>query len=112
MARSGDKGDVAHVAIIARKPAFAALIGEQITEAAVTAWFIHLARGSVKRYDVPGMHAYNFVLQEALGGGGAASLRNDPLGKTFGMVLLSHPVRVPKAWLAETDQGFDGHMAE
>lgn len=112
VARSGDKGDVAHVAIIARKPAFAALIGEQITEAAVTAWFIHLARGSVKRYDVPGMHAYNFVLQEALGGGGAASLRNDPLGKTFGMVLLSHPVRVPKAWLAETDQGFDGHMAE
>ena len=111
VARSGDKGDVAHVAVIARRPEFAALIGEQITESAVAAWFAHLARGTVTRFEVPGIHAYNFALTQALGGGGAASLRNDPLGKTFGMVLLAHPVRVPVAWVKDTDPGFQGAVA-
>jgi hypothetical protein len=112
VARSGDKGDLAHVAVIARKPQFAALIGEQITAEAVGRWFAHLARGPVTRYDVPGVHAFNFVLQEALGGGGAASLRNDPLGKTFGMVLLSHPVTVPVSWVDQTDTGYRGEIAD
>ena len=65
-----------------------------------------LAKGGVTRYEVPGISAYNFVLREALGGGGAASLRNDPLGKTFAQVLLSHPVSVPAAWVAETEPGW------
>jgi hypothetical protein len=108
VARSGDKGDRAHVAVIARDPRFAALIGEQITTASVSRWFAHLARGRVTRYDVPGVNAFNFVLDEALGGGGAASLRNDPLGKTFGQILLSHPVEVPAAWVPETDAGYRG----
>ncbi|MGD9945990.1 MAG: acyclic terpene utilization AtuA family protein, partial [Burkholderiaceae bacterium] len=112
VARSGDKGDVAHVAVIARQPKFAALIGEQISDAAVATWFGHLAQGPVTRYDVPGIHAYNYTLREALGGGGAASLRNDPLGKTFGMVLLSHPVQVPAAWVGATDPGFEGRVAD
>ncbi|CAM3503901.1 acyclic terpene utilization AtuA family protein [Polaromonas hydrogenivorans] len=112
VARSGDKGDVAHVAIIARKPKFAALIGEQITANAVGNWFTHLTRGSVTRYDVPGVHAFNFVLQEALGGGGATSLRNDPLGKTFGQVLLSHPVTVPLGWVSEADTGYPGKLPD
>ena len=112
VARSGDKGDVAHVAVIAREPRFAALIGEQITADAVATWFAHLARGEVTRYDVPGIHAYTFTLKEALGGGGAASLRNDPLGKTFGMVLLAHPVSVPQEWAGQTDPGFTGAVAD
>ena len=114
VARSGDKGDVAHVAVIARQAKFCALIGEQVTPDAVADWFGHLVRGKVRRHDVPGVHAYNFVLEQALGGGGAASLRNDPLGKTLAQVLLSHPVSVPREWAAEADVGypgtrFDGH---
>lgn len=109
--RSGDKGDRAHVAVIARSPQFAQLVDEQITPEAVARWFEHLARGPVTRYDVPGVHAYNFVLQEALGGGGAASLRNDPLGKTFSQILLSHPVTVPEAWVGETEPGYSGKIA-
>ncbi len=111
IARSGDKGDRAHLAVIARQPRFAALIGAQLTEAAVKSWFSHLADGAVHRYEVPGIHAYNFVLDEALGGGGAASLRNDPLGKTFSQIVLAHPVSIPKAWLADTDPGFRGTIA-
>lgn len=111
VARSGDKGDRAHVAVIARQPKFAAAIGEQLTVDAVAAWFAHLAQGAVRRYDVPGVHAYNFVLDEALGGGGAASLRNDPLGKTFSQIILTHPVSIPAAWMAEIEPGFAGVIA-
>lgn len=111
VARSGDKGNVAHVAVIARRPEFAAVIGEQITAQAVRNWFAHLVQGEAHRYEVPGIHAYNFALTEALGGGGAASLRNDPLGKTFGMVLLDHPVSIPAAWSSRIDSGYLGEIA-
>jgi hypothetical protein len=112
VARSGDKGDAAHLAIIARKPQFAALIGEQLTADAVGLWFAHLTRGPVTRYEVPGVNAYNYVLQQALGGGGAVSLRNDPLGKTLSQVILCHPVNVPTAWLADTDPGYPGSAVD
>lgn len=111
VARSGDKGDRAHVAVIARQPKFAQAIGEQLTPQAVKAWFAHLAQGAVQRHDVPGMNAYNFVLDEALGGGGAASLRNDPLGKTFSQVILSHPIAVPASWALEVEPGYAGKIA-
>jgi len=111
VARSGDKGDRAHLAVIARQPKFAAVIGEQLTEAAVKDWFGHLARGQVQRFDVPGVAAYNFVLDEALGGGGAASLRNDPLGKTFSQIILTRPVSIPAAWLPDTEPGYTGTVA-
>ena len=52
----------------------------------------------VVRYDVPGIHAMNFLCTEALDGGGMASLRNDPLGKGMAQVLLSMPVAVPPGW--------------
>lgn len=111
VARSGDKGDRAHVAVIARHPKFAAAIGEQLTTQALKTFFSHLANGAVHRYEVPGVNAYNFVLDEALGGGGAASLRNDPLGKTFGQIILTHPVSIPVSWVAQTEQGFAGSIA-
>ena len=111
VARSGDKGDRSHLAVIARQPRFAALIGAQLTEKAVKSWFSHLAQGAVRRYEVPGIHAYNYVLDEALGGGGAASLRNDPLGKTFSQIVLAHPVSIPKDWLSETEPGFQRTIA-
>ncbi|MBH1963164.1 MAG: DUF1446 domain-containing protein [Comamonadaceae bacterium] len=111
VARSGDKGDRAHLAVIARKPKFAAVIGRQLTSEKVKAHFSHLASGEVHRYDVPGIHAYNFVLDQALDGGGSSSLRNDPLGKTFGQIMLTHPVDVPTSWLEELEPGFQGTMA-
>ncbi|MGB3068231.1 MAG: acyclic terpene utilization AtuA family protein [Ottowia sp.] len=105
VARSGDKGNISNIAIIARQPHFTGLIGEQVTPEAVRQYFQHLVQGEVRRYDVPGVHAYNFMLEQALAGGGAGSLRNDPLGKTFGQVLLALPVRVPAAWQGELDTG-------
>ncbi|NUZ07548.1 acyclic terpene utilization AtuA family protein [Piscinibacter koreensis] len=93
--RSGDKGDAANIGIIARKPEYLPFIRAAITEQAVARWFAHLVHGEVRRYDLPGTHALNFTLQEALGGGGIASVRMDPQGKAYAQMLLDHPVEIP-----------------
>jgi hypothetical protein len=97
-ARSGDKGDSSNIGVIARRPEWLPLLREQLTEERVAAWLGHLVRGQVTRYDVPGIHAMNFLCTQALDGGGMASLRNDPLGKGMAQILLTMPVRVPPAW--------------
>ncbi|HEX9719751.1 MAG TPA: acyclic terpene utilization AtuA family protein [Ramlibacter sp.] len=96
--RSGDKGDSSNIGVLARRPEWLPLLREQLTEARVAQWLAHLVQGSVTRYDVPGIHALNFLCTRALDGGGMASLRNDPLGKGMAQILLSMPVRVPASW--------------
>ncbi len=99
-ARSGDKGDISNIGVIARRPDLLPVLRAQVTEAAVAAYLAHLVKGKVTRYDLPGINAFNLVCEQALGGGGMASLRNDPLGKGMAQILLSMPVRVPVALLA------------
>lgn len=98
-ARSGDKGDTSNIGVIARHPALLPLLRAQLTEARVAGWLAHLVQGPVTRHEVPGIDAFNFVCEQALGGGGMASLRNDPLGKGMGQILLAMPVRVSPALL-------------
>ncbi len=97
--RSGDKGNHSNIGILARRPEWLPWLRAQLTEARVREWLAHLVEGEVRRFDVPGIHALNFLCTEALGGGGMASLRNDPLGKGMAQILLTMPVRVPLAWL-------------
>jgi hypothetical protein len=93
-ARSGDKGDISNIGVIARSPALLPLLRTQLTEAAVSAYLAHLVKGRVTRFDVPGIHAFNFVCEQALDGGGMASMRNDALGKGMAQILLSMPMQV------------------
>jgi hypothetical protein len=96
-ARSGDKGNNSNIGVMARKPAFAPYIRAALSEAAIAKWFEHLfdnSKGKVERFDLPGTHALNFLLHDALGGGGVASLRNDPQGKALAQMLLEFPVPV------------------
>ncbi|MBI2771792.1 MAG: DUF1446 domain-containing protein [Burkholderiales bacterium] len=97
-ARSGDKGDSSNIGVIARRPEWLPLLRAQLTEERVAAWLAHLVKGQVTRYDVPGIHAFNFLCTQALDGGGMGSLRNDPLGKGMAQILLTMPVRVPAGW--------------
>ena len=94
-ARSGDKGDTSNIGIIARQPAFLPYIKAAVTEATVADWLVHLVKGQVTRFDLPGIHAVNFVCEQALGGGGMSSLRNDPLGKGMAQMVLDMPVQIP-----------------
>ncbi|MBS0315820.1 MAG: DUF1446 domain-containing protein [Proteobacteria bacterium] len=99
-ARSGDKGDTSNIGVIARRPEWLPLLRAQLTEARVAEHLGHLVKGPVTRFEVPGIHAFNFVCEQALGGGGMASLRNDPLGKGMAQILLALPVRMPAQWFA------------
>jgi hypothetical protein len=94
-ARSGDKGDSANIGVIARDPAYVAILRDALTPERVAAYFAHLVRGTVRRFDVPGIDAFNFTLDEALGGGGMASMRIDPLAKGMAQMLLDIPIAVP-----------------
>ncbi len=98
--RSGDKGDISNIGIIARRPDLLPVLRAQLTEQAVAAWLAHLVEGPVTRYEVPGIDAFNFVCEKALGGGGMATLRNDSLGKGMAQIVLGMPIRVPARLLA------------
>ena len=99
--RSGDKGDKANIGIIARRSEYLPYLWAALTEQAVAARFAHFLEGPVERFLLPGSSAINFLLHDVLGGGGVASLRNDPQGKGYAQVLLDHPIPVPAA-LAES----------
>jgi len=98
-ARSGDKGADANIGVRVRHPEFLPLLRDQLTAEAVADWLAHRIEGPVERYDLPGIQALNFVLRNALGGGGIASLRFDPQGKAYAQQLLDMPLYVPAAWL-------------
>ena len=95
--RSGDKGDNANIGIFARKPEYEPILDSEVTEEAVATYFAHRINGKVTRWRLPGIKGFNFLLRQALGGGGMASLKADPLAKAFAQMLLDMPVRVPAA---------------
>ncbi|MGC8594687.1 MAG: AtuA-related protein [Candidatus Kryptoniota bacterium] len=93
-ARSGDKGDASNIGLIARKPEYYPILLEKVTTAAVKRHFGEICRGEVERFEMPNIYALNFLLHEALGGGGTVSLRNDAQGKTMSTALLRMEIEV------------------
>jgi hypothetical protein len=64
----------------------------------VQRYFAHVAKGPVRRYELPGLNALNFVLKDSLGGGGTSSTNLDVQGKTYAQLLLGIAVAVPERW--------------
>ncbi|CRM00075.1 MULTISPECIES: acyclic terpene utilization AtuA family protein [unclassified Pseudomonas] len=99
VARSGDKGNHSNIGVIARQPEYLPWIAETLTPQVVVDWMSHVldpVYGRVERWYLPGSHSLNFLLENALGGGGIASLRIDPQGKAFAQQLLEIPIAVPQ----------------
>jgi len=113
-ARSGDKGNGFNIGVIARRPEFLPYIRAALTERAVMEYFAHefqeAVSPSVTRYEVPGLHALNFHLREALGGGQLATLRLDALAKGKAQQLLDLEIPVPAALLATAPGSSDGAL--
>ena len=95
------KGDLFNVAVIARKPEYLPSISAALSTDAVGLWYKHLfrdpSRRRVDRFDVPGIHALNFVVHESLDGGSTASARIDFVAKGMGQQLLEFPCRLCRA---------------
>ena len=97
--RSGDKGNNANIGIIARRPDYMPYIWATLTPERVAGRFAHFLRGPVERFLLPGLPAMNLLLHDVLGGGGVASLRNDPQGKGYAQLLLDEPIHIQKSLL-------------
>ena len=95
-ARSGDKGDTANVGLIALKPAHYPLLAKHVTAARVARHFKGMIAGGVERYELPNLHALNFLLHGALDGGGTVSLKTDAQGKVFSTALLRMEIEISK----------------
>ncbi|HVN83572.1 MAG TPA: acyclic terpene utilization AtuA family protein [Candidatus Binatia bacterium] len=95
-ARSGDKGDHANIGVAARSDAAFEFLRNALTAARVKEYFADLVRGDVVRYELPNLRAFNFMLHNALGGGGTLSLRVDHQGKTLAQGLLQMELEVPE----------------
>jgi hypothetical protein len=93
-ARSGDKGDISNIGLIAIHPAAYPVLLREATAERVKRHFGSLVEGPVTRYELPNLHAINFVMERALDGGGTISLRTDAQGKTFAAALLKLEIEV------------------
>ena len=93
--RSGDKGDMANIGVIARRDEWYDFLSAELTPDRVRGFLGELAHGEVERHELPNLSALNFLLHEALGGGGSISLRLDAQGKTYAQALFRMPLDVP-----------------
>ena len=123
LARSGDKGDIANIGVIARSDAIYAWMVEHLTPAFVKRYFDDVCEGEVERFELPNLLAVNFLLHRSLGGGGTLSLLLDAQGKTYAQFLLAATVEVPESLLelraarsegapATHDENRDAHQQE
>lgn len=107
-ARSGDKGQLFNVAVIARRPEWLPFLKAALTPETVGEWYRHFGqngqRPAVRAYDVPGVHALNLVIDGALSGGINASTRLDPAAKGMAQMLLRFPVTVPAGLAASLNR--------
>ena len=92
--RSGDKGDMSNIGVIAWNPEDYPVLIREVTAERVKAFFGDMVKGKVERYELPNLGALNFLLHEALDGGGTLSLRTDAQGKNMGSALLGLEIEV------------------
>ena len=95
--RTGDKGNRSNISVIAWHPALYAAISDQVTAARVAAQFAHRRPAHVERYELPQLHALNFVLDEVLDGGVNDALNLDSHGKALSFLLLDLELSIPAA---------------
>ena len=93
-ARSGDKGNTANVGLIALEPEYYPLLVREVTAARVARHFKGMVSG-VERFELPNLSALNFLLHDALDGGGTISLKTDAQGKVYSTALLRMEIPVP-----------------
>lgn len=103
-ARSGDKGDTANVGLIALRPEWYPILAKEVSRARVARHFLGMAE-RVERFELPNLHALNFLLHGALDGGGTISLKTDAQGKVYSTALLRMEIPVPAAVAREARRG-------
>jgi hypothetical protein len=99
--RSGDKGDISNIGVIAWQPQYYPILLREVTPERVKVFFGEIVKGRVDRFELPNLGALNLMLHHALGGGGTVSLRTDAQGKTLGAALLAMEIDVDERELTD-----------
>jgi hypothetical protein len=100
-ARSGDKGDTGNVGVIALRREYYPILLKYLTSERVKAHFAGIALGKVERFELPNLWALNFLLHNALGGGGTISLKHDAQGKTLSSAMLRMELEIEEQIVVE-----------
>ncbi|EFK08280.1 conserved hypothetical protein [delta proteobacterium NaphS2] len=103
-ARSGDKGDVCNVGIMAKTKNVYNFLEKAITPEKVKAHFKGMVKGDVDIYPLPNIDCMNLALRRSLGGGATCTLRFDQTGKSMGPVLLGMELEADEALIEEAQQ--------
>jgi len=98
--RSGDKGNISNLSLIAWDADCYAVLVQHVTDARVAEWFGYRHPTRVTRYEIPTLQAMNFVLEGVLDGGVNDALNLDTHGKSLSFHLLDLPVEVSTALAA------------
>ena len=107
LGRSGDKGDAANIGVLARNADIYRYLHQHLTAQWVRYLFKDFCQGEVRRYALPNLHGFNFILTKVLGGGGTKSLRIDAQGKTLAQALLRQKITVPAPLLTTLTSNTD-----
>ena len=99
--RAGDKGNRLNVSVMPYDSGAYAALADQLTEARVLEAFAHRGAARVKRYDLPLLPAFNFVIEDVLEGGVNGSLNLDGHGKSNSFLLLAMLVRIEEKFVKE-----------
>jgi hypothetical protein len=100
-ARSGDKGDVSNIGLMAKTKNIYQFLEKAITPAKVKEYFGEMSKGPVEIYRLPNLDSLEIILRRALGGGATCTLRFDQTGKSMGPVLLGMEIEVSDELLKE-----------
>ncbi|CAN7305593.1 acyclic terpene utilization AtuA family protein [Variovorax paradoxus] len=103
--RSGDKGNISNIGLIARCAEWLPLLWERLQPEVVESYFKHLPAGKVSRFYLPGTASMNLLVHDALDGGGPSSMRMDPLGKGMAQMLLDIGILVPRRIAVQARKG-------
>lgn len=93
-ARSGDKGDISNIGLMAFNKDAYEVIKREVTPERVKSFFGSMVKGEVIIYDLPNLNSLEIVMKGALGGGATKTLRFDQTGKSMGNALLRMEVEV------------------
>jgi len=96
LARSGDKGDMVNIGLIARNSEIYQYLKKYLTAGKIKFIFGEMCKGEVIRYELDNLLALNFLLEKSLDGGGTKSLMIDAQGKTYASALLNQRIKVPE----------------
>ena len=91
-ARSGDKGDISNIGVIAKDAAAYDVLLEALTPERIKAHFGEWVKGDVTVYPMPNVHCFNVVCRQALGGGATRTVRWDQTGKAMSTALMRMPI--------------------